>query len=63
MDQNFSAHNQSSIGATEDAEVTLVADVRAELEDIDNSDLSEHSPRFEALHDKLQQALKSIDGL
>ncbi len=63
MNQEFSAQNQSSVGASEDTEVTLVADVRAELEDIDNSDLSEHSQRFEALHDKLQHALKSIDGL
>ncbi len=63
MDQDFSTQNQPSSAPSEDAEVTLVADVRAELEDIDNSDLSEHSQRFEALHDKLQHALKSIDGL
>ena len=44
-------------------EVTLVDDVKAELGDIDSSDLSEHSARFEALHGKLQEALSTIDGL
>jgi hypothetical protein len=44
-------------------EVTLVDDVKAELVDIDSSDLSEHSARFEALHGKLQEALSTIDGL
>ena len=44
-------------------EVTLVDDVKAELRDIDSSDLSEHSARFEALHGKLQEALSTIDGL
>jgi hypothetical protein len=45
------------------AEVTLVDDVKTELSDIDSSDLSEHSARFEALHGKLQEALSTIDGL
>ena len=44
-------------------EVTLVDDVKAELSEIDASDLSEHSARFEALHGKLQEALSTIDGL
>jgi hypothetical protein len=44
-------------------EVTLVDDVKSELSDIDSSDLSEHSTRFEALHGKLQEALSTIDGL
>jgi hypothetical protein len=44
-------------------EVTLVDDVKAELREIDSSDLSEHSARFEALHGKLQEALSTIDGL
>ena len=43
--------------------VDLVQEVRAELEEIDASDLSEHSARFEALHEKLQTSLKSIDNL
>ncbi len=44
-------------------EIDLVQEVRAELEDIDVSDLSEHSARFEALHQKLQNSLKEIDNL
>ena len=48
---------------SEELEVNLVQDVRNELEEIDASDLSEHSARFEALHGKLQEALNSIDGL
>lgn len=44
-------------------EVTLVDDVKAELSEIDSSDLSEHSARFEVLHGKLQEALSTIDGL
>ncbi len=41
----------------------LVSEVRAELEEIDASDLTEHSARFEALHQKLQESLSSIDNL
>ena len=48
---------------TEENEVDLVQEVRTELEEIDASDLSEHSARFEALHEKLQESLKSIDNL
>ena len=48
---------------TSSVEVTLVDDVKAELSEIDASDLSEHSARFEALHVKLQEALSTIDGL
>lgn len=48
---------------SEALEVTLVNDVKAELGEIDSSDLSEHSARFEALHGKLQEALSTIDGL
>ena len=44
-------------------DLTLVEEVKAELADIDSSDLSEHSARFEALHGKLQEALSTIDGL
>ncbi len=46
-----------------ETEIDLVQEVRTELEDIDASDLSEHSARFEALHQKLQTALKEIDNL
>ena len=48
---------------TNEEESNLVSEVRAELEEIDTSDLSEHSARFEALHQKLQESLKSIDNL
>jgi hypothetical protein len=44
-------------------ESNLVSEARAELEEIDASDLTEHSARFEALHQKLQESLKSIDNL
>ena len=46
-----------------ESETNPVQDVRTELEDIDASDLSEHSARFEALHEKLQSSLKEIDNL
>jgi hypothetical protein len=48
---------------SEELEVNLVQEVRNELEEIDASDLSEHSARFEALHEKLHESLKSIDNL
>lgn len=41
----------------------IVDGVRAELEAIDEADLSEHAARFETLHKKLQDSLNSIDGL
>jgi hypothetical protein len=44
-------------------EIDLVHKVREELEEIEVSDISEHSARFEALHEKLQESLKSIDNL
>ena len=44
-------------------EIDLVQKVREELEEIEISDISEHSARFEALHEKLQESLKSIDNL
>jgi hypothetical protein len=47
----------------EEGELTLVEEAKAELQEIDSSDLSEHSARFEALHGKLQEALSTIDGL
>ena len=54
-------HSSSTDNAS--VEATLVDDVKAELSEIDSSDLSEHSARFEALHGKLQEALSTIDGL
>jgi len=56
-------NNGSEFENASSVEVTLVDDVKAELSEIDSSDLSEHSARFEALHGKLQEALSTIDGL
>jgi hypothetical protein len=53
---NESSQNESS-------EIVLVEEVKIELNDIDNFDLTEHAARFEALHGKLQEALNTIDGL
>ena len=53
----------SSANSTEDNASSLVEEVKIELTDIDNSDLTEHAARFDALHGKLQEALNSIDGL
>jgi hypothetical protein len=49
--------------ASPTSENNLVEEVKIELNDIDTSDLTEHSARFEALHGKLQEALDTIDGL
>ena len=51
----------SNVSPTSDN--NLVEEVKIELNDIDNSDLTEHSARFESLHGKLQEALNTIDGL
>ena len=56
-DQNLNSNGSST------ADNSLVEEVKIELNDIDNSDLTEHSARFEALHGKLQEALNTIDGL
>jgi hypothetical protein len=37
--------------------------IRAELSEIEGSSLPEHVARYEALHAKLTQALKSIDEI
>jgi hypothetical protein len=42
---------------------SLVAEVRAELIEIDNMEVSDHASRFEELHQKLNTALSSIDGM
>ena len=55
--------NDDQEQSTSAVELTLVDDVKAELSEIDSSDLSEHSARFETLHGKLQEALSTIDGL
>jgi hypothetical protein len=56
--------NAPTLGSSQSAsDSSLVEEVKVELNDIDNSDLTEHAARFDALHGKLQEALKSIDGL
>ncbi|MBP6148022.1 MAG: hypothetical protein KA423_02900 [Candidatus Planktophila sp.] len=58
MSENFS--NEGNNGIDEES---IVDGVRRELEEIDATDISEHAPRFDALHKKLQDSLNSIDGL
>ncbi|MEY2768440.1 MAG: hypothetical protein RL359_76 [Actinomycetota bacterium] len=56
--------NAPTLGSSQSArDSSLVEEVKVELNDIDNSDLTEHAARFDALHGKLQEALNSIDGL
>jgi len=42
---------------------SLVEELRAELQEIDAMKVGDHAARFEALHQRLNQALSSIDGL
>lgn len=58
IENEINSQDQSDAG-----ELTLVDEVKVELNDIDSSDLTEHPARFEALHGKLQEALSTIDGL
>ena len=44
-------------------EVNIFDEVKTELSEIDSLDVADHSQRYEALHQKLSQALSSIDGL
>jgi len=41
----------------------LVEELRSELEEIDAMEVGDHAHRFDAIHQKLNQALSSIDGL
>lgn len=41
----------------------FVEELRNELQEIDAMEVGDHAHRFEALHQKLNQALSSIDGL
>ncbi len=56
---SLNSNNTSEVTSTD----SLVESVKQELSDIDNSQLTEHAVRFEALHSKLTDALNSIDGL
>ena len=42
---------------------SFVEELRSELQEIDAMEVGDHAQRFEALHQKLNQALSSIDGL
>ena len=57
MSNNSNAANQSFNGEA------FVEDLRAELQEIDAMQVGDHAERFEALHQKLNQALSSIDGM
>ena len=42
---------------------SFVEDLRGELQEIDAMEVGDHAQRFEALHQKLNRALSSIDGM
>lgn len=42
---------------------SLVEELRTELQEIDAMEVGDHTARFAALHQRLNQALSSIDGL
>ena len=42
---------------------SLVEELRSELQEIDAMEVGDHAQRFEDLHQRLNQALSSIDGL
>jgi hypothetical protein len=41
----------------------FIEDLRAELPEIDAMQVGDHAQRFEVLHQKLNEALSSIDGM
>jgi len=45
------------------AESSIVDEIKDELTEIDATEVSEHSARYEILHRKLQETLSGIDGL
>lgn len=53
----------SSTQAEEFDGARFVEQLRSELQEIDATQLGDHAAHFEALHQKLHQALSSIDGL
>ena len=57
LNNDSNAINQSFSGEA------FVEDLRAELQEIDAMQVGDHAERFEALHQKLNQALSSIDGM
>ena len=57
LSNDSNANNQSFNGEG------FVEDLRSELQEIDAMQVGDHAERFEALHQKLNQALSSIDGM
>jgi len=61
MDQSQNNGSQNSTQSFNGE--TFVEDLRGELQEIDAMEVGDHAQRFEALHQKLNQALSSIDGM
>jgi len=61
MDQSHNSDAQTA-GQAFNGE-TFVEDLRNELQEIDAMEVGDHAQRFDALHQKLNQALNSIDGM
>ena len=61
MDQSLN-NDSNATNQTFNGEA-FVENLRAELQDIDAMQVGDHAERFEALHQKLNQALSSIDGM
>jgi hypothetical protein len=60
---DHSLNNDSSVTNQSFNGEAFVEDLRAELQEIDAMQVGDHAERFEALHQKLNQALSSIDGM
>ena len=61
MDQSLN-NDSNATNQTFNGEA-FVENLRAELQEIDAMQVGDHAERFEALHQKLNQALSSIDGM
>lgn len=57
LNADSNATNQSFNGEA------FVEELRSELQEIDAMQVGDHAERFETLHQKLNQALSSIDGM
>ena len=61
MDQSHNNDSQNSQQSFNGE--SFVEDLRNELREIDSMEVGDHAQRFEALHQKLNHALSSIDGM
>ena len=61
MDQSQNTETQNAIQPFNGE--SFVEDLRGELQEIDAMEVGDHAERFEVLHQRLNQALSSIDGL